>query len=228
MTAAIQSKRTSSKNSYRKGVETRENILNAARKAFNRDGIADVTCRTIAKEADLSAGNVYYYFANKDVIIAELRDRLEKDVTILLDHMETQRMSDPETRHKRAVEWLTLTWTWRFLFLEINQLIRNNPDAKPAILKIKQRSIELHEELFIESIKESGLELTKFDKKLCHDIAVSNWILTIHGLQYIAMENDNEELSKTEFTTSMDQFLTVGRIMFDRKLQKRIGEFAAE
>lgn len=228
MTAAIQSKRTSSKNSYKKGEETRENILSSARKAFNRDGIADVTCRTIAKEANLSAGNVYYYFANKDVILAELRGRLEKDVTTLLDHMEAQRMGDAETRRDRAIEWLTLVWTWRFLFLEINQLIRNNPEAKPVILKIKQRSISLHEELFIENIIDNGLEPTEFDKKLCHDLAVSNWILTIHGLQYIAMEHDDEELSKADYAAGMEQFLTVGRIMFDQNLQKRIGEFAAD
>ena len=221
-----QPKRTSSKNSYKKGDQTRENILEAARQCFNRDGIADVTCRTIAKQAELSAGNVYYYFANKDVILAVLRATLDRDVVALLDHMEARRMSDAQSRRDHATDWIELVWHWRFLFLEINQLVRSSPKAKPAILEIKQRSVDLHEELFLEHLQENGLKLTEFDRKLCHDLAVSNWILSIHGLQYIAMEREDGELTKADFEAGVDQFLIIGRIMFDDKIQRRLGEIA--
>lgn len=227
MAAMIKTKRANAKSSYNKGDKTRDAIIEAARKCFNRDGIADVTCRTIAKQAQLCAGNIYYYFANKDAILTELRVMLEKEVTLLLIRTEQRRMSDLQSPRDHAVEWLNLIWNWRCLFLELNQLVRTVPKARIAVLEIKRRSIAVHEQLFCEHMKQNGIKLTAWDKKLCRDLAAANWIVSIHGLQYVAMERGDGELTKADFEAGIDQFLIIGRIMFDKKFQKRLGEIAA-
>lgn len=51
---------------------TRRRILDHAREAFNERGVAAVPIREIARELDLSPGNVSYHFPTKEALIAAL------------------------------------------------------------------------------------------------------------------------------------------------------------
>lgn len=52
--------------------ESRKKILRAAAKLFLRHGFEKTTVQDIVKAAGTSIGNVYFYFANKEALIAEL------------------------------------------------------------------------------------------------------------------------------------------------------------
>ena len=51
---------------------TRRRILDHARRAFSERGVAAVPIREIARDLDLSPGNVSYHFATKEALIAAL------------------------------------------------------------------------------------------------------------------------------------------------------------
>ena len=56
----------------------REQILDAARKLLLKDGLARTSVNRIAQKAELSVGTIYFYFANKEDVFAELqREGLE-------------------------------------------------------------------------------------------------------------------------------------------------------
>ena len=50
-------------------------ILRAAARVFRRSGVAAAGMRDIAEEADLSPGNLYYYFGGKDELLFFCQDR---------------------------------------------------------------------------------------------------------------------------------------------------------
>jgi AcrR family transcriptional regulator len=52
--------------------DTRRRILDHARRAFNERGVATVAIREIARELDLSPGNLSYHFATKEELIVAL------------------------------------------------------------------------------------------------------------------------------------------------------------
>jgi AcrR family transcriptional regulator len=68
-----------------KGEQTRELILATALRLFREQGYEATTMRAVAKEAGVSVGNAYYYFASKEHLIEGFYE------TLLHQHLETAR-----------------------------------------------------------------------------------------------------------------------------------------
>jgi AcrR family transcriptional regulator len=64
----------------RKGLRTREKILEAARVVFARDGYVDARMIEIAEEAGLSTGGLYRYFVDKTDVFAALIEDLHEEL----------------------------------------------------------------------------------------------------------------------------------------------------
>lgn len=63
-------------NTTPRGDERKALILDTALRLFERDGYEKTTMRAIAKEAGVSVGNAYYYFASKDHLIQAFYDEV--------------------------------------------------------------------------------------------------------------------------------------------------------
>jgi AcrR family transcriptional regulator len=64
-----------SERAQRKNEARRLAILRAAARVFRRLGVSATGMREIAEEADLSPGNLYYYFSGKDEILLFCQER---------------------------------------------------------------------------------------------------------------------------------------------------------
>jgi AcrR family transcriptional regulator len=104
---------------------TRERILETSLDLFNRFGESHITTADIAGEMNISPGNLYYHFRNKDDIIGELYAAYEARVMPLLD--------DPDGRHVDVEDiWLLLhllfehMWAYRFLYRDLDEIASRN------------------------------------------------------------------------------------------------------
>lgn len=104
---------------------TRERILETALRLFNDDGVPNVTTADIADELNISPGNLYYHFHNKDEIIHALFESFEK-------RMEDQLLA-PEDRAPNVEDlWFMLHLVFetmahfRFLYRDLEQIVSHD------------------------------------------------------------------------------------------------------
>lgn len=118
---------------------TPERILDTSLVMFNAQGESNVTTNHIADELEISPGNLYYHFRNKDDIIEQLFSRYEARID--------QAMSVPQD-HTAGLEdvWLQLhavyecIWDYRFLFRDLLDILARNRKLRMHFSRILKRA----------------------------------------------------------------------------------------
>lgn len=121
---------------------TRARILAESLSLFNEQGEAQVTTGTIAGALDMSPGNLYYHFRNKDQIIEELFAQFEERIDV---------QPDPRSHAGEAIEdlWLYLhlmleaIWQYRFLYRNLDDLLGRNRKLREHFGRIVERKYQV-------------------------------------------------------------------------------------
>jgi AcrR family transcriptional regulator len=121
--------------------QTRQRILDTALLMFNRQGEPNVTTNHIADELEISPGNLYYHFRNKDDIIEQLFQRYEERMDAAL--------ASPEERLRDLEDiWLQLhlvfecIWEYRFLYRDVVDILSRNRRLRLRFARILRRAAD--------------------------------------------------------------------------------------
>jgi AcrR family transcriptional regulator len=122
-------------------MSTKQKILEAALALFNQEGATDVTTNLLASALNMSPGNLYYHYRNKEEIIRVLFQQFDAaaDIVFLLPSDRLLTLSDLE----RMIEGnFQLQWQYRFLFRDMMTLIRRDPELEVIYRSHRQRAFE--------------------------------------------------------------------------------------
>lgn len=121
--------------------QTRQRILDASLSMFNAQGEPNVTTNHIADELEISPGNLYYHFRNKDDIIEQLFAGYEVRMDAAL--------TAPEGRLPGLEDvWLQLhlvfecIWDYRFLYRDLVDILSRNRRLRMRFARILKRADE--------------------------------------------------------------------------------------
>jgi len=103
-------------------MKTKERILVVAAEQFNRNGVGVVTTNYIAKTMEISPGNLYFHYDNKEEIIEELFARMAKETYKIWRPRRTQKVTPLEFINEN----FELYWNYRFFHREIYSLRRKD------------------------------------------------------------------------------------------------------
>jgi AcrR family transcriptional regulator len=121
---------------------TVERILAESLRLFNERGEANVTTGMIADSLNMSPGNLYYHFRNKDQIVERLFGRFAARIDI---------DPRPPADASRAIEdlWLYLhlvleaIWDYRFLYRNLDDLLARNRKLRGPFNRIIDRKLDV-------------------------------------------------------------------------------------
>lgn len=118
--------------------KTRQRILDVALQLFNDHGESSISTNHIADELEMSPGNLYYHYRNKDDIIEQLFLRFEER----MDHA----LTAPEGREITLEDvWLQLhlvfecIWNYRFLYRDLINILSRNRSLRLKFARILKR-----------------------------------------------------------------------------------------
>lgn len=112
-----------------RSARTRERILKVSLALFNHQGEANVTTGHIADELNISPGNLYYHFRNKDEIIHHLFAEFERAMDL-----SPREVSDAASAMEDMWLYLHLMferiWAYRFLYRNLDDLLSRDNKLK--------------------------------------------------------------------------------------------------
>lgn len=127
---------------------TREKILETALTLFNQEGLPNVSLRNISEKLGISPGNLTYHFKKKEeleeALYFELVEKMNTEITLL-----QQQELNFEFLALFSAQLFDNFYTYRFIFIDIVHLTRNN-------IKIKnhyQNLLQIRKTQFLELIK---------------------------------------------------------------------------
>ena len=168
---------------------TRERILETALAMFNALGEPNVTTNHIADELEISPGNLYYHFRNKDDIIEQLFARYEERMDNAL--------ATPSGRLPGLEDiWLQLhlifecIWDYRFLYRDLVEILSRNRRMRLRFARILKRADE-RAHLVMRGLSQAGIMRASADE--LNAAATNVLVLSTFWLNYSAARGDRDE-----------------------------------
>lgn len=125
-------------------MDTKEKILEAARRQFNELGTDAVTVRSIAQEVGISHGNLCYHFPNTDAIILALY----RKIVVTMDEQARQALeatTELELMLQIGEQGFRILYHYKFLMLDYVRIMRRIPQIEEeyrALLQLRQQQFE--------------------------------------------------------------------------------------
>jgi AcrR family transcriptional regulator len=157
-------------------MSNRQRIIETALSLFNDQGTGAVSTNHIADAADISPGNLYYHFNNKEDIIRALFERLFAawDKAFQLPTGKVPSLDDLEamiTAHYQII------WEYRFAYREMAVLLSNDPELNKRYLDVRQRGYKGFAAL-IDAYVASGVLSPPVNSQDLADLTELCWIIS--------------------------------------------------
>ena len=176
-------------------LKTRDRIVQTSLQLFNEYGEPRITTNHIADELDISPGNLYYHFRNKDDIIWLLFEQFERRMDAALQVPE-RRIPDMEDM------WLYLhlvfenIWEYRFLYRDLDNILSRNKKLRTHFRRIVERKVSTSAAICKGLVDVKVMTATAEDiAALSRNIAVvATYWLNFQSIRVTGSSNDSDDL----------------------------------
>ena len=169
--------------------QTHQRILDVSLSMFNAQGEPNVTTNHIADELEISPGNLYYHFRNKDDIIEHLFARFE-------ERMDTA-LAAPQGRLPGLEDiWLQLhlvfecIWDYRFLYRDLVEILSRNRRLRMRFARILRRADE-QAHAVMRGLSQAGVMRASVEELAA--TATNILVIATFWLNYASARGDKDE-----------------------------------
>ncbi|GAA6134559.1 TetR/AcrR family transcriptional regulator [Oceaniserpentilla sp. 4NH20-0058] len=154
-------------------MKTRDRIIQASLELFNEQGERNITTNHIAAHLEISPGNLYYHFKNKQQIIFDIYLEYESkvDENLQLPHGRALTVNDKLEYLQKIFQGL---WDYRFLHRDLQYLLQHDPDLHKRYNIFFKRCLNRTEAIYI-GLRAANI-ISASDEEI-RSVALNTWIL---------------------------------------------------
>ncbi|MBB5885648.1 TetR/AcrR family transcriptional regulator [Xanthomonas sp. LMG 8992] len=169
--------------------DTRRRILETALAMFNAQGEPHVTTNHIADELEISPGNLYYHFRNKDDIIEHLFARYEErmDTALALPSARLPGLEDIWLQLHLVFECI---WDYRFLYRDLVEILSRSRRLRLRFARILRRADASVQAVF-QGLAQTGA--MRASTQELAGVATNALVVATFWLNYAAARGEKDE-----------------------------------
>ncbi len=162
-------------------MKTRQRIVQATLELFNQQGERTVSTNHIAAYMEISPGNLYYHFANKQEIVAELFAEYEQGVDTYLQLPKGVSVGVDDMRFylQRLFE---SNWSYRFFYRDLEHLLESDPQLALRYRQFSRRCLSQGQVIF-EAFASAGLLRLRAGQ--AEALALNAWIILTSWTRFL-------------------------------------------
>lgn len=186
-------------------MKTRDKIIFNALTLFNEQGERNVTTNHIAAHIDISPGNLYYHFANKQEIIRSIFELYSQE---LLEKLSPSSRPDENlTFLEHYMEAIfSLMWKYRFFYSNLPEILNRDPSLHQDYLQV-QEELQANLLAITQEIRQLGLiEVT--DEAMKSLVSTLHLVAT-HWLSYQIVMSTQTQVTEQVIQQGMQQMITI-------------------
>lgn len=175
-------------------MKTRDKIVHAALELFNQHGERNITTNHIADHIEISPGNLYYHFRNKQEIVREIfalysAELLERFTPI-------QGSQESLTMLKSYLDSIfTLMWKYRFFYANLPEILSRDEQLHEQYIDVQEK---LQANLIAIMQEFVSLKLLNVDQQ-----QLKSLVCTLHLIACSWLAYQSAMASKTSITEQM-------------------------
>ncbi|MFJ4249236.1 TetR family transcriptional regulator [Pseudomonas sp. DTU12.3] len=168
-------------------IKTSERIVQNSLELFNQQGERSISTNHIAAHMEISPGNLYYHFPNKQAIIAVLFSEYEALVDSFLRPPQG-RAATVEDKRFYLKELLSAMWGYRFLHRDLEHLLDSDPELAARYRRFSQRCV-IQGAAIYEGFVAAGI--LKMDRVQIESLTLNAWIILTSWVRFLCTTREN-------------------------------------
>jgi len=178
---------------------TRERIALSSLELFNALGERSVSTNHIAASMEISPGNLYYHFANKQEIVALLFGQYESRVDECL-RLPQARAATVEDMEGALTGLIEAIWSYRFFYRDLEHLLDSDPQLASRYQRFSQRCLARAQAIH-EGLVQAGI-LTMRPHEV-EAVTLNAWIVLTSWVRYRGVSHQTGVSHET--TAALDE-----------------------
>ena len=169
-------------------------IIDASLLLFNEHGERNISTNHISSHLNISPGNLYYHFANKDEIIVQIFKRYRQE---LLDYLGKTELPDGIEGTVAYMKGLyNILWDYRFLFSDVNALLNRSKTLLGEHNQFTQNQFAPLATKLFGMLRDKGL--IHIDDRGVKDLTVNMWLVGKYWFDFDGSLNGRDSLRAEE------------------------------
>ena len=162
-------------------MSTKERILDASLALFNELGERKVTTNHIASHLQISPGNLYYHFKNKQAIIFALFERYEERVLTILQVPQNRTLQPMDKLNYLQAIFRGL-WDFRFMHRDMEHLLLEDAELHARYRRFF-RTCQLRVQAIFGGLGDAGIIRVNEDDVAA--LALNTWIVVTSWFSFL-------------------------------------------